>query len=125
MKTAIYVSNWNAAGITAVANVNLNTMEADAVLGDLKAKLLDGTVYISYQDLKIKAAADELSSVIDRFAPLSEGVGILSAFDEIDAETLLNEIIGDCHAKEENGILSLGLLRRRNERSDKTLRRRR
>ena len=98
----------NAAGITAVANVNLNTMEADAVLGDLKAKLLDGTVYISYQDLKIKAAADELSSVIDRFAPLSEGVGILSAFDEIDAETLLNEIIGGLYAKEENGILSLG-----------------
>lgn len=98
----------DAAGLTAVANVNLRTMEADAVCGDLKIKFTDGTVYISYQDLKIKAAIDELPAVVDRLAPLFGGADMLSMLNGIDTEALLSEFIGGLSAAEQDGVLSLG-----------------
>jgi len=78
-------------GISAKLKINLINLCVDLELDELKAKYLNGVVYLNYKDVKAKFDIDDIDTVIAKLTPILDGkvdlsaiASLLPAFDLLD-----------------------------------------
>ncbi len=104
--------------ITAIVNINLTTFEIDVfvpdltvgecALGDVVAKVVDGTVYANALGLKVKLALADIPTILDKLAFANIELPDFDVLKNVDATAVVKEILNSLSMSDTQDGITVG-----------------